>query len=229
MAAAVEAHWPQPLEGLVITRYGHTVPTRRIEVLEAGHPVPDVAGLAGASRIASMTAALAPEDLVLCLLSGGGSALMTAPHTDISLADVQALTSALLACGQRLVGRSLKYHRPRGIVTAGPEEPCALVDVVGAAGREPNRLATTLALQDDMEVESQNRWPSLRTDVGVVDNVFSRLLPAGFYYKTFMWPASFWEKVSRRISMPRSAICRATPVRLHWIPFRRRMRGRRIR
>ena len=66
------------------------------------------------------------------------------------------LASALLANGQRVVARSLKYHRPRGIVTAGPEEPCALVDVVTAAGREPNRLATTLALHEGLEAESQN-------------------------------------------------------------------------
>jgi sarcosine oxidase subunit alpha len=104
------------------------------------------------------------------------------------------LASALLACGQRLVARSLKYHRPRGIVTAGPEEPCALVDVVGAAGREPNRLATTLALQDDMEVESQNRWPSLRYDALAITELFGRFLPAGFYYKTFMAPGRAWER-----------------------------------
>ena len=104
------------------------------------------------------------------------------------------LASALLSCGQRLVARSLKYHRPRGIVTAGPEEPCALVDVIGAAGREPNRLATTLALQDGMEIESQNRWPSLRFDALAVSELFGRFLPAGFYYKTFMAPGRAWER-----------------------------------
>ena len=104
------------------------------------------------------------------------------------------LASALLACGQRLVARSLKYHRPRGIVTAGPEEPCALVDVVGAAGREPNRLATTLVLQDAMEIESQNRWPSLHWDALAITELFGRFLPAGFYYKTFMAPGRAWER-----------------------------------
>ena len=74
------------------------------------------------------------------------------------------LASALLANGVRLVGRSFKYHRPRGIVTAGPEEPCALVDVIGADGREPNCLATTLALHEGLVAESQNRWPSLGFD-----------------------------------------------------------------
>jgi len=74
------------------------------------------------------------------------------------------LASALLANGKRLIARSFKYHRPRGIVTAGPEEPCALVDVIDAEGREPNRLATTLALHEGLVAESQNRWPSLRFD-----------------------------------------------------------------
>ena len=102
------------------------------------------------------------------------------------------LASALLANGQRVVARSLKYHRPRGIVTAGPEEPCALVDVVTAAGREPNRLATTLALHEGLEAESQNRWPSLRFDALAINDLLGRFLPAGFYYKTFMAPGRFW-------------------------------------
>jgi methylglutamate dehydrogenase subunit C len=104
------------------------------------------------------------------------------------------LASALLANGQRLVARSLKYHRPRGIVTAGPEEPCALVDVLGPAGREPNRPATTIPLRDGLEVESQNRWPSLRHDALAVAGLFGRFMPAGFYYKTFMAPGRSWER-----------------------------------
>ena len=109
--------------------------------------------------------------------------------------DGDTLASALLANGQRLVGRSFKYHRPRGIVTAGPEEPCALVDVIGARGREPNRLATTLALLEGLEAESQNCWPSLHFDVLAVNNFFARFLPAGFYYKTFMAPGWAWERL----------------------------------
>jgi sarcosine oxidase subunit alpha len=98
------------------------------------------------------------------------------------------LASALLANGVRLVGRSFKYHRPRGIVTAGPEEPCALVDVIGSAGREPNWLATTLALEEGLGAESQNRLPSLRFRCAR-DRQPCRPLPArGFYYKTFMAP-----------------------------------------
>ena len=105
------------------------------------------------------------------------------------------LASALLANGKRLVGRSFKYHRPRGIVTAGAEEPCALVDVIGAGGREPNHLATTLMLYQGLVAESQNRWPSLGFDVGAVNNLVARFLPAGFYYKTFMAPGWAWERL----------------------------------
>ncbi len=105
------------------------------------------------------------------------------------------LASALLANGQQLIGRSFKYHRPRGVVTAGAGEPCGLVDLLGAAGREPNQLATTLPLRDGLVAESQNRWPSLAFDVFALNDRLSRLLPAGFYYKTFMSPAWAWERL----------------------------------
>jgi sarcosine oxidase subunit alpha len=105
------------------------------------------------------------------------------------------LASALLANGVTLVGRSFKYHRPRGIVTAGCEEPCALVDLVGAAGREPNQLATTLALREGLVAVSQNRWPSLTLDLLAVNDLLGRFLPAGFYYKTFMAPGWAWERL----------------------------------
>ncbi len=105
------------------------------------------------------------------------------------------LASALLANGQRVVGRSLKYHRPRGIVTCGSEEPCALVEVCSRGSREPNRPATTLELYEGLEVESQNRWPSLRFDAFALNDLFARFLPAGFYYKTFMTPGPAWERI----------------------------------
>lgn len=105
------------------------------------------------------------------------------------------LASALLANGVRVVARSFKYHRPRGLLTCGPEEPSALVDVIGAAGREPNQLATTLDLREGLEAESQNRWPSLKADVLAVNDVLARFLPAGFYYKTFMAPGWAWERI----------------------------------
>jgi heterotetrameric sarcosine oxidase alpha subunit len=105
------------------------------------------------------------------------------------------LASALIANGVRLVGRSFKYHRPRGIFTAGPEEPNALVEIGTGARRTPNGKATTVELFDGLDAASQNRWPSLRFDAMAVNQLGGPFLAAGFYYKTFMWPAAFWEKV----------------------------------
>ncbi|PHP68677.1 sarcosine oxidase subunit alpha [Zhengella mangrovi] len=104
------------------------------------------------------------------------------------------LASALLAANVKLVGRSFKYHRPRGILTAGSEEPNALVGLHRGARHDPNARATTVELHDGLVAVSQNRWPSLAFDVMAVNDVLSRFLTAGFYYKTFMWPKRFWEK-----------------------------------
>jgi methylglutamate dehydrogenase subunit C len=122
------------------------------------------------------------------------------------------LASALLANGQHLIGRSFKYHRPRGIVTAGPEEPCALVDVIGTRGREPNRLATTLMLHEGLVAESQNRWPSLSFDAGALSDRLSRFLPAGFYYKTFMMPGWAWERLYEPLIRRAAGLGRLTPI-----------------
>ncbi len=105
------------------------------------------------------------------------------------------LASALLANGVRLVGRSFKLHRPRGIFAAGAEEPNALAELRTGARREPNTRMTQIELYDGLEAASQNRWPSLRWDLLSLNGLIAPLLSAGFYYKTFMWPASFWEKV----------------------------------
>jgi sarcosine oxidase, subunit alpha len=105
------------------------------------------------------------------------------------------LASALLASDQMLVGRSFKYHRPRGIVASGPEEPNALVNLGSGARLEPNQRTTTTELFDGLEATSQNHWPSLEFDVGVVNNYAARFLPAGFYYKTFIHPRPFWKHV----------------------------------
>ncbi|MCU0901692.1 MAG: sarcosine oxidase subunit alpha family protein [Cypionkella sp.] len=103
------------------------------------------------------------------------------------------LASALLAGDQMLVGRSFKYHRPRGIIASGAEEPNALVNL-GRAGRlEPNQRATTTELFDGLEARSQNHWPSLDYDIGVVNNLAARFLPGGFYYKTFIHPRAAWK------------------------------------
>ncbi|MGO4404829.1 sarcosine oxidase subunit alpha family protein [Bosea sp. RAF48] len=105
------------------------------------------------------------------------------------------LASALLANGVRLVGRSFKYHRPRGILSAGPEEPNALVELRTGARREPNTRATMIELFGGLDAASQNRWPSLAFDLLSLNGLVSPALVAGFYYKTFMWPAAFWEKL----------------------------------
>ncbi|MCC5970895.1 MAG: sarcosine oxidase subunit alpha family protein [Pararhodobacter sp.] len=105
------------------------------------------------------------------------------------------LASALLANGVQLVGRSFKYHRPRGVLTAGSEEPNALVEVIEGKQKTPNVRATVQELYGGLTVQSQNRWPSLRFDVMAVNDRFAPFLSAGFYYKTFMWPRAFWEKV----------------------------------
>ncbi|MEO9338729.1 sarcosine oxidase subunit alpha family protein [Mesorhizobium sp. SB112] len=105
------------------------------------------------------------------------------------------LASALVANGVGLVGRSFKYHRPRGILTAGPEEPNTLVELRSGAHREPNTKATTVELFDGLDAQSQNRWPSLRFDAMAVNSLFSPFFVAGFYYKTFMWPSALWEKL----------------------------------
>ena len=104
------------------------------------------------------------------------------------------LASALLANGVHLVGRSFKYHRPRGVMTAGSEEPNALIQLREGDRTEPNIRATQIELYEGLTAESQNRWPSLSFDIGGVNNLLSRYFPAGFYYKTFMWPPSFWMK-----------------------------------
>ena len=105
------------------------------------------------------------------------------------------LASALLANGVHLVGRSFKYHRPRGVLAAGPEDPNALVTVRRDAARyTPNLNATQVELYEGLVAESQNRWPSLRWDFGQTNDYFSRFIPAGFYYKTFMWPRKAWHR-----------------------------------
>ena len=105
------------------------------------------------------------------------------------------LASALLANDQMLVGRSFKYHRPRGVVASGAEEPNGLVNLGQGGKFEPNQRVTTTELFDGLYATSQNHWPSLEFDVGAINKHLSRFLPAGFYYKMFMFPRSFWKHV----------------------------------
>ncbi|WP_136682796.1 sarcosine oxidase subunit alpha family protein [Falsirhodobacter xinxiangensis] len=121
------------------------------------------------------------------------------------------LASALLANDQMLVGRSFKYHRPRGIVAAGPEEPNALVGLGTGSRFEPNQRVTTTELFDGLTATSQNHWPSLEFDVGVVNNYAARFLPGGFYYKTFIHPRFAWKHVFEPI-IRRSAGLGKAPI-----------------
>ncbi|SJM30304.1 sarcosine oxidase subunit alpha family protein [Mesorhizobium delmotii] len=105
------------------------------------------------------------------------------------------LASALLANGVRLMGRSFKHHRPRGVLSAGSEEPNALVELRSGARQEPNTRATVAELFEGLVARSQNRWPSLSFDALAVNDLLSPFFTAGFYYKTFMWPKAFWEKL----------------------------------
>lgn len=123
------------------------------------------------------------------------------------------LAAALLANDQMLLGRSFKYHRPRGLVAAGPEEPNALVGL-GREGRfEPNQRVTTTELFDGLEAASQNHWPTLEFDVGVINNSLARFLPGGFYYKTFMWPRAAWKHVFEPIIRRSAGLGKAPTAR----------------
>src|SRR5882757_2929169 len=120
------------------------------------------------------------------------------------------LASALVANDVRLLGRSFKYHRPRGLFTAGSDEPNALVELRRDARREPNTKATTIELFDGLEAESQNRFPSLKFDLLSVNNFLSPFLTPGFYYKSFMWPASWWEKLYEPVIRRAAGLGRAS-------------------
>ncbi|MEO0379070.1 MAG: 2Fe-2S iron-sulfur cluster-binding protein, partial [Pseudomonadota bacterium] len=105
------------------------------------------------------------------------------------------LASALLANDEMLVGRSFKYHRPRGIVASGAEEPNALVNLGAEGTFEPNQRATTTELFDGLHATSQNHWPSLEFDVGAINAKLARFMPAGFYYKMFIHPRPLWKHI----------------------------------
>jgi methylglutamate dehydrogenase subunit C len=122
------------------------------------------------------------------------------------------LAAALLAGGRRLIGRSFKYHRPRGIFTADSSEPNALIELRSGARREPNTRATLIELYEGLEARSQNRWPSLRFDVGAISGWFAPVLPAGFYYKTFMWPPAAWERLYEPLIRRAAGLGRASAL-----------------
>ncbi|MEE8272247.1 MAG: glycerate kinase [Alphaproteobacteria bacterium] len=146
MARAVEDHWDGPLSGAVVTRYGYGVPTERIEVLEAAHPVPDAAGEAAARRMIALARDAGPDDLLLFLLSGGGSALMAAPAPGVSLADKQALTKALLASGATIheinvIRRHLSSVKGGRLAAAAHPAPIVTLAISDVAGDDPAAIA----------------------------------------------------------------------------------------
>ncbi|MBI3446722.1 MAG: glycerate kinase [Magnetospirillum sp.] len=153
MARAVEDHWSGPLSGLVVTRYGHCVPTRRIEVVEAAHPVPDAAGEQAAMRILALLRGLGPDDLVLALISGGGSALLAAPAPGITLADKQSLTAALLRSGASIAEMNcVRKHLSavKGGRLAAAAAPARLVTLAisDVPGDDPSVIASGPTVAD---------------------------------------------------------------------------------
>jgi len=154
MAAAVEAAWPEvPLSGLVITRYGHAVPTRRIEVVEASHPVPDAAGEAAARRVLAALGGLTPDDMVLALISGGGSALMALPAEGLSLAHKQAVNRALLASGATInemncVRRHLSAIKGGRLAAAAHPARVVTLAISDVPGDDPTVIASGPTVPD---------------------------------------------------------------------------------
>ncbi|MEJ0096452.1 MAG: glycerate kinase [Methylocella sp.] len=165
MAKAVEDHWTGPLEGLVVTRYGHGVPCRHIGVIEAGHPVPDAAGREAAERILSRVQGLTKDDLVLCLISGGGSALLAMPAEGVTLADKQGINKALLKSGATISemncvrkhlsaikgGRLAAAAAPARVVAllisdVPGDDPCVIAS--GPTVADPTTSAEALAILD---------------------------------------------------------------------------------
>ncbi|HYC38318.1 MAG TPA: glycerate kinase [Usitatibacter sp.] len=154
MAHAVEAHWPPhaPLGGLVITRYGHGMESVRIRVVEAGHPVPDEQGEAAAREILSLASSLGEEDLLLVLVSGGGSALLSLPAEDIAMEDLQSVTRALLACGAPIqemntVRKHLSLIQGGRLAAATRAQVLALV-ISDVTGDDPTHIASGPTVPD---------------------------------------------------------------------------------
>ncbi len=148
MAAAAENHWPAdaPLSGLVVTRYGYSLPTRRIEVVEASHPLPDGRGEAAAGRMLELASGLGPDDLLLCLLSGGGSSLLAAPVAGLSLKELRAVTKALLASGAPIRDiNTVRKHLTRfsgGQVAAATKAKVCALTLSDVVGDDPSDIAS---------------------------------------------------------------------------------------
>lgn len=152
MAKAVEDHWDGPLEGLVVTRYDHGLPTTRIEVVEASHPTPDEAGQKAAARILELVKGLSADDLLLCLISGGGSSLLAAPAAGMTLDDKRAVTKALLKCGASIdeincVRKHLSAVKGGRLAAATPARVVTLT-VSDVPGDDPSVIASGPTVPD---------------------------------------------------------------------------------
>lgn len=153
MAAALEGIWPGPLTGLVVTRYGHSAPTRFIEVVEAAHPVPDAAGQVAAQRLLDLAATAGADDLILALVSGGGSALLALPPDGVSLPEIQALYRALLASGADIAQMNrVRKHVSRilggRLAAAAPRTPMVSLVISDVPGDEPGVIASGPTVPD---------------------------------------------------------------------------------
>jgi len=153
MARALERAWDGPLTGLVVTRYGHAVPCERIEIVEAAHPVPDAAGAAAAARMLSLVQGLDPDDLVLALISGGGSALLTLPAAGLTLADKQAVNRALLRSGANIqemncVRKHLSAIKGGRLAAAAHPAPLAALLISDVPGDDPSVIGSGPTVPD---------------------------------------------------------------------------------
>jgi glycerate 2-kinase len=153
MAAAVEANWSRPLEGLVVTRYGHAVPCRHVEIVEAAHPVPDAAGRDAARRIIDRVSGLTPDDLVLCLLSGGGSALLALPAPGVTFEDKQAINRALLRSGAPIgemncVRKHLSSIKGGRLAVAADPAPVVSLMISDVPNDDPSVIASGPTVPD---------------------------------------------------------------------------------
>ena len=153
MAKAVEDSWPGPLEGLVVTRYDHGLATERIEVVEAAHPVPDAAGRDAAKRILALAESAGEDDLLLCLISGGGSALLTLPAEGLSLEDKQVVNSALLRCGATIsemncVRKHLSAVKGGRLAATGSPAQVVTLCISDVPGDEPAVIASGPTVPD---------------------------------------------------------------------------------
>jgi glycerate 2-kinase len=146
MAAAVEAHWKGSLQGLAITRYGHGAPTRRVRVVEAGHPVPDKAGESAAREILAEVQKLGPDDLLLALLSGGGSSLLSLPAADVPMADLKKVTQQLLKSGAAIQEmNTVRKHLSAihgGRLAAASKAPVVALIISDVTGDDPTHIAS---------------------------------------------------------------------------------------